>query len=163
MLRQQGFRVDTAVLHTGIGLASPVERRALRLQQGDPVFRLLRRRDADGAPLSLDAMSLPLRMLPGFPELPHSSSVYRILLEHYGIEAAEADEIIDTAEATAEQAEILGTQVGAPLLAIRRVTFSQAGVPFEFSHDLFLAERTRVTLRRHGARWKRAAGVTRHS
>ncbi|MDY0828269.1 GntR family transcriptional regulator [Microbacterium sp. BG28] len=161
MLRQQGFRVTTTVLHSGIAVATPVECRALRIEAGEPVFRLLRRRDADDAPLSLDSMTLPIRMLPGFQNITHTQSVYRTLLEDYEIEASEANETIDISPATPEQAEVLGITTGDPLLDIRRVTYSQHGVPFEFAHDYFVAARTRITLSRHGARWKRAAEPTR--
>ncbi|MDQ1205351.1 GntR family transcriptional regulator [Microbacterium sp. SORGH_AS_0862] len=157
MLRQQGFRATTTVLHSGIAIATPVECRALRIARGEPVFRLLRRRDADDIPLSLDSMTLPIRMLPGFQNVTHTQSVYRTLLEEYEIEAAQANETIDVSAANTEQAEVLRISVGDPLLDIRRVTYSQHGVPFEFAHDYFVAARTRITLSRHGARWKRAA------
>jgi len=158
MLRQQGFRPTTTVLQSGIALADPLERRALRLAEGEPVFRLRRRRDADGIPLSIDSMTLPLRLLPGFQDASHHESVYRTLYERYGIEATEANEKIDVTPATAEQAEVLQLAPGDPLLEIHRVTYSQEGLPFEFAHDFFSAARTRITLSRHGARWKRAAG-----
>lgn len=159
MLRQQGFRPTTTVLGSGIALASPIERRALRLSEGDPVFRLVRRRDADDVPLSLDSMSLPLRLLPGLQDFPHTDSVYHTLWERYGIEPAHANETIDVAPASADQAQILSVAVGDPLLSIRRVTYTEDRVPFEFSHDFFCADRTRITLSRHGARWKRATGA----
>ncbi|MDQ1130715.1 GntR family transcriptional regulator [Microbacterium sp. SORGH_AS_0888] len=155
MLRQQGFRSATEVLSAEIAIATPIECRALQLDPGAAVFRLRRRRDANDVPLSLDSMTLPMRLVPGFPTVGHAQSVYRILAEKYGIEAAEANETIDVSSATEEQARILQVEAGAPLLEIHRVTYSQHGVPFEFAHDFFRSDRTRITLRRHGARWKR--------
>ncbi|WP_296194826.1 GntR family transcriptional regulator [uncultured Microbacterium sp.] len=156
MLRQQGFRPGTAVLSSGIGLASGVEARALRIAPGDRVFRLRRRRDADDIPLSIDHMVLPMALLPGFPNVTLTGSVYRTLAEQYGIEAGHANETIDVVAATADQASILDIDPGDALLEIRRVTYSTQGVPFEFARDFFCAARTRITLSRHGARWKRA-------
>jgi len=158
MLRQQGFRPTTTVLRSEITIASPIECRALRIPSGDPVLRLRRRRDADGIPLSVDSMSLPMRLLPGFQSVDHTRSVYRTLAEEYGIEPASANETIDVVGAPADLAEELTVAVGEPLLEIRRVTYDAAGVPFEFAHDFFLAARTRITLRHHGSRWKRASG-----
>jgi len=159
MLRQQGFASSTTVLESGIGVATPSEVRNLALAEGDNVFRMLRRRDADDEPLSLDAMVLPLRPLPGFAQLDHTGSVYRLLSERYGLEMAQSDETIDVRAATAAQARHLEIDEGAPLLEIWRVTVDTAGTPLEFSHDFFRADRTRVTLRRYGARWKRAAAA----
>ncbi|MGB4778382.1 GntR family transcriptional regulator [Microbacterium sp.] len=158
MLRQQGFRCDTEVLGAEIAVATPIECRALRLAAGAPVFRLRRRRDANSVPLSLDSMSLPLHLVPGFASVSHDQSVYRMLAERYGIEAMSASETIDVVRATVEQATILGVAVGDPLLEIHRVTYGQDAVPFEFAHDFFRADRTRITLRKHGARWKRTGG-----
>jgi GntR family transcriptional regulator len=155
LLRQQGFRHSTTVLQSRVAVAEPVERRALNLAEGDVVFHLQRRRDADGVPLSLDSMTIPLRLAPGFQDLSHTGSVYQALLEKYGIEAANANETIDVAAATATQALILQVPEAAPLLEIRRVTYSQEGLPFELAHDFFVADRTRITLNRTGARWKR--------
>jgi hypothetical protein len=49
-----------------------------------------------------------------------------------------------------EPVEILGVAEGAPLLSIDRVAIDQDGVPFETAHDLFRADRTRLTVRTRG-------------
>ena len=41
----------------------------------------------------------------------------------------------------------LGVSAGTPLLAITRTSCTADGTPFEFSQDLFRADRTRVTFR----------------
>lgn len=155
-LRQQGFVSSTEVLDEGIGVATPSEQRSLALAEGENVFRMTRRRDASGVPLSIDTMSLPMRLVPGFQEHDHTDSVYRVLAREYRIETAHADETIDVAAATARQASVLGVDEGAPLFEIWRITFDASDSPIEFSHDFFRADRTRISLRRYGARWKRA-------
>jgi GntR family transcriptional regulator len=156
MLRQQGFVSGTRVLQEGIGTATPSEQRSLALAEGDTVFRLRRLRTASGVPLSLDTMILPMRLLPGFQDHDHTESVYRVLAREYRIELKHADETIDVAAATAEQAALLQVEEGAALFEIWRVTFDASETPIEFSHDFFRADRTRISLRRYGARWKRA-------
>lgn len=158
MLRQQGFRSSTTVLSSRIAVPTPLERRALRLADGQPILRLERRRDADEVPLSLDGMALPIHLFPGLQNADLAGSVYGILADRYGVELADASETIDVVAATPEVAVKLSLEPGAPLFSIRRVTNDHTGRPVEFSHDLFAAERTRITLRKVGARWKRAAG-----
>jgi GntR family transcriptional regulator len=46
---------------------------------------------------------------------------------------------------------VLGVDAGAPLLSITRTANDGDGVPFEFSHDLFRADRTRILVRTPGA------------
>ncbi|AMM22090.1 hypothetical protein AX769_20500 [Frondihabitans sp. PAMC 28766] len=161
MLRQQGFVSSTTVLDEGIGLASPAEQRTLALAEGDNVFRMRRLRLAGGIPLSLDTMALPMRLLPDFQGHDHTESVYRLLAREYRIEMHQADETIDVALATDGQAAILGVDPGAALFEIWRTTFDASETPIEFSHDFFRADRTRISLRRYGARWKRAAPPSR--
>ncbi|RKR76621.1 GntR family transcriptional regulator [Frondihabitans australicus] len=161
MLRQQGFSSSTTVLEKGIGLASPAEARNLALAEGDNVYRMRRLRIADGVPLSIDTMALPMRLLPGFQDQDHSGSVYRLLSTEYRIEMHQADETIDVAAATAQQASLLKVEVGAPLFEIWRVTLDASETPVEYSHDFFRADRTRISLRRYGSRWKRAVAPAR--
>lgn len=159
MLRQQGFRAATTVLDWRIGLPTPGERRALRLTDTQPVLRLKRRRDADDVPLSLEVMALPIHLFPGLQGHDLSLSVYSILLDHYGVELADASETIDVVAATPDVATALGIAEGESMFSIHRVTYDQSGRAIEFAHDLFSAQRTRITLRKVGARWKRASGA----
>ncbi len=161
LLRQQGFSSRTTCLRSELATADAAEQRALRLDPGQPVLRLVRRRDAEGAALSLDAMTLPIRRFPGLQTMSLDGSVYQLLHEHFGVEAFEANETIDVVAADAALAQILEVSPGDPLLSIRRVTYDQDRVPFEFAHDHFIAARTRITMRRTGARWKRAASPRR--
>ena len=69
------------------------------------------------------------------------------IMEHY----TSGDPVVaDTAEAgaaAAVHAIANARDMRAPLLAITRTSSTSAGVPFEFSHDLFRADRTCVTFR----------------
>ena len=61
-------------------------------------------------------------------------------------------EHLEVIDASADEAGLLGVSVGTPLLAITRTSRTAAGTPFEFSQDLFRADRTRVTFRTKAAR-----------
>jgi GntR family transcriptional regulator len=156
MLRQQGVSMSTEVLRVDVSIAGPAETRALFLEPGENVFRVTRRRDANGIPWSLDTSVLPARLFPGLTQLDLSGSLYGLLAEKYGIEPAEADETIDTVEADPAHAKILSTTEGASLIEIWRTTRTSERLPIEFAHDFFRADRTRIHLRRYGASWKRA-------
>jgi UTRA domain-containing protein len=49
-----------------------------------------------------------------------------------------------------EQSELLGIQVGDPLMAIERVTFDINDTPVEYANDLFVGDRTTVIAWAHG-------------
>lgn len=157
MLRQQGVEHLSHVLRAEVGTPTRQEQRLLRLEAPGMVVRLSRRRDAAGVPLSLDTMSLPAALVPGWARHDFSQSAYLILREEYGIEPAHATESIEVSLATEAQAAILEIGVGAPLLEIRRLTVDRDHRPIELSCDLFRADRTRISMERTGQSWKRVA------
>jgi GntR family transcriptional regulator len=63
--------------------------------------------------------------------------------------------------ATGDEGLILGIPAGSPLLSITRTTVDAAGVPIESSHDLFRADRTRITVRTRGQAGTAGSAVAR--
>ncbi|UFS58604.1 GntR family transcriptional regulator [Subtercola endophyticus] len=156
MLRQQGFRCTTTVLRAMVGLAAPDEQRALRLSESSNVIRLVRRRDANDIPWSLDTAVIPADLVPGLLQHDLTESLYDVLRDDYGLETAEAHETIDLAAAASYAASVLDIEIGTPVFQIWRTTTATNGAVMEFAHDLFRSDRTRIQMQRLGARWKRA-------
>jgi GntR family transcriptional regulator len=157
-LRRQGFVAGTQVLSATMSGADDVAADNLALPAGSLLIDIVRIRLADGIPISLERVQLPAEIFPGLLELPLGGSIYDLLDAHYGVRPDEVVEHLEVAEASADEAALLAVSPGAPLLAITRTSATSAGVPFEFSHDLFRADRTRVTFR---TRADRAAIVRR--
>ncbi|HUA30385.1 MAG TPA: GntR family transcriptional regulator [Streptosporangiaceae bacterium] len=146
-LRRQGFVAGTQVLSATMSGADDIAANNLGLPTGSLLIDIVRIRLADGIPISLERVQLPADIFPGLLELPLGGSIYDLLDAHYGIRPDEVIEHLEVAEASSDEAALLGVQVRAPLLAITRTSATSAGVPFEFSHDLFRADRTCVTFR----------------
>src|SRR5487761_1375986 len=62
----------------------------------------------------------------------------------------EALERIEVVTASPDEAQILEVHAGAALLTITRTAVDSADEPFEFSHDLFRGDRTRIIVRSPG-------------
>jgi GntR family transcriptional regulator len=146
-LRRQGFVAGTQVLSATMSGADDIAANNLAVPAGSLLIDIVRIRLADGIPISLERAQLPAEIFPGLLELPLGGSIYALLDTHYGITPDEVVEHLEVAEASPDEAALLGVHVRAPLLAIRRTSATSAGVPFEFSHDLFRADRTCVTFR----------------
>ncbi|SMQ73701.1 GntR family transcriptional regulator [Agreia sp. VKM Ac-1783] len=154
MLRRQGMLSRTHVLEFTITIGSPLERRNLGLDEGDNVYRLVRLREADNVPLSVDTAVLPAKLYPRLTENDLTESLYETLAHRYNQRPVEADESIDVIAASATQASQLGIETGDPVFSIWRMTKSQSGAWMELANDIFRADRTRIQSRRHGGRWK---------
>ncbi|MET8249430.1 GntR family transcriptional regulator [Streptomyces sp. NPDC005202] len=145
-LRSQGFTAGTRILGTAIRAADEATADALGLTSEALVLEVVRIRLADGIPISLERAQLPADQFPGLLEMPLGGSLYELLEDRFGVVPDTAVERIEVVEASADQARILGVEAGAPLLSIERTTSTGDGKPFEFSHDLFRADRTRIVV-----------------
>jgi len=157
-LRRQGFVAGTQVLSATMSGADDIAAHNLAVPAGSLLIDIVRIRLADGIPISLERVQLPAELFPGLLELPLGGSIYDLLDSHYDIRPDEVVEHLEVAEASSDEAALLAVNIRAPLLAITRISATSAGVPFEFSHDLFRADRTCVTFR---TRADRAAIVRR--
>jgi len=146
-LRRQGFVAGTQVLSATMTGADEATAAHLDLPAGSLVVDIVRIRLADGVPISLERARLPADLVPGLLELPLGESIYDLLDRHYGITPTDVVEHLEVVEAGHDEAALLEVPVRAPLLAITRTSTTAAGVPFEFSDDLFRADRTCVTFR----------------
>jgi GntR family transcriptional regulator len=146
-LRRQGFVAGTQVLSATMTGADDVTADNLAVPAGSLVIDIARIRLADGIPISLERVQLPAEIFPGLLELPLGGSIYDLLDVNYGIRPDDVVEHLEVAEAGSDEAALLGVGVRAPLLAITRTSATAAGLLFEFSHDLFRADRTCVTFR----------------
>jgi GntR family transcriptional regulator len=156
-LQQQGYSAGTRVLSTALATADDTSRAALGLPHGALVHDIVRLRLADGSPISLEHCRLRAELFPDLLEQPLGGSLYELLDERYDVAPTESEEQIEVVLATPYEAELLGVAEAAPLLSVTRTTKDQHGRPFEFSHDLFRADRTRITVSSPG-RGLRGAG-----
>lgn len=150
LLRRLGIMAGTRVVSTSVVVADDATTTALELPKGIYVFDLVRIRYADRSPISLEHARLPADRFPGLLDLPLGGSVYELLDEHFGARPDEALERIEVVEASVDEGQMLGVPEGSPLLLITRITRDETGVPIEYSHDLFRADRTRIVVRTPG-------------
>jgi GntR family transcriptional regulator len=147
LLKAQGMTAGSRIVSTGLAAADEETAAALHLSTGTYVVDLVRIRLADGTPISLEHVRLPAQMFPGLLDLPLGGSLYELLQEQFGTTPEEAVEHIEVVSAGADEASILGVEPGAALLSITRTTTDADGVVFEYSSDLFRADRTVISVR----------------
>jgi GntR family transcriptional regulator len=150
LLRDQGFTAGSKVIRTSIVTASQNSVERLQIEPGASVYDIVRIRLADATPISLEHVQLPAARFPDLLESPLGGSLYEILELRFGVKPAEAQENIEVVSATDDEALVLDVISGSPLFSILRTSVDDQGVPFEYSHDLFRADRTRISIRTHG-------------
>ncbi len=73
----------------------------------------------------------------------NNRSVYEIMKTEYDITMTKAQRTLEPVVATKFEAELLGIDVGAPLMLERRLGFDQNSNCVEFSKDLYRGDRFR--------------------
>lgn len=121
----------------------------LGVDDGAAVLRLRRLRLADEEPMAIETSHLPLtrfpgltsRLAPGGVAAQEIGSLYTVLREQYGVEFGSAEETIETALASPEEADLLGAEVGLPMLLLSRHSLDAAGNPVEWARSIYRGDR----------------------
>ena len=109
--------------------------RALRLQEGEPVFEITRLRLADELPILLETACLSAQRFSSLAGRSWSDndSLYRILAEEYQVSVTGLDHTIKPVLLTETEARYLQAKPGTPALLSEIVAFTREGVPVEYA------------------------------
>lgn len=112
----------------------------LNIDNAAPVLHLKRVRLMDGVPVGIQESWL--RLPPGEQltrkELERSGSLYRLLVDKFGIEPSESLESIGALAATRDEVELLGIALGTPILVCERIMLSSRREPVEYCEMKYL-------------------------
>ena len=118
--------------------------RVLSARAAHGSIEIVRVRLADGEPLALERSSFPADRFAGLLALDLTGSLYDLLDEHFDAAPVRAVERIEPVLADAEEAEVLGLPVGAPLMLVDRTAYDSAGLVVETARDVFRGDRTSI-------------------
>ncbi|MDH2427780.1 GntR family transcriptional regulator [Sphaerisporangium sp. TRM90804] len=147
-LRSVGLEPDTKILDINYVTADETLARRLSINPGGRVLRIHRLRLANGEPMSIDTTHLSARRFSRLRrELEVNASLYETLRNAYNVELTDAEEIIETVLATPYDAQVLGVDVGLPMLLLTRHAFDAAGDPVEWAQSLYRGDRYKFVTR----------------
>jgi GntR family transcriptional regulator len=121
------------------GKASADVARLLGLKPGEAVLVLRRVLEYAGDPVVLDEITLPAALFRGLTKARYDAyrgSMYSFFESQFGVRMLKAQERIRAVAADPATARILGTEAGAPLLAVDRVTLTYGDRPVEVRRGL---------------------------
>ncbi|HEU5471733.1 MAG TPA: GntR family transcriptional regulator [Actinophytocola sp.] len=141
-MRAQGREPSSKLLDVSEVPAEPELSRLLGIRPTAKVLRLQRLRLADGEPMAIETTHLPLGRFRGLRRFVTSGvSLYQVLRERFDVEMGHAEETIETALAGPHEAELLGADVGMPMLLLSRQTFDTEGRPVEWVRSVYRGDR----------------------
>jgi GntR family transcriptional regulator len=127
--------------------ATPLEAERLAIGPDSPIYHLTRVRLLSGRPVMIERGAYPERVgaLVAGMDLETESITER--LEELGIVFADAEHVIDSIPASAEDARLLGVRPRVSMLRERRRTTDPAGIPVEWSDDRYLGSAVAFSVR----------------
>ncbi|MGI9085069.1 MAG: GntR family transcriptional regulator [Aeromicrobium sp.] len=146
-MRRASVRAGARVVSVKRMPASRAVAASLELGRAKDVFEIIRVRSARREPLALEETYLPARLFPGLDERPLTGSIYAIMRKNYDLAPHNAQEWLEPALATQENAALLDVEPGAALMLVTRTSFTAAGLAVEHAFDRYRADRTRISLR----------------
>lgn len=137
-----GIVPTSRIIHLGEEPAPAEVARSLELAPGSTIMRLERLRLGDGSPVAFDRTFLPLRFgrLLDRDRLP-DETIYYQLRTQYGIQVVSGTFVIEAGLANTELANHLGTERHAPLLIIRRTSYTEPRQPVYYQERYYRADR----------------------
>ena len=153
--RSRGLDPTSLVLRAEVRAATIDEADAFAIAPGADLFELERLRMLDGLPISVDINRVPLRILPGAPEIEWATASLYEALEAAGSPPARADYELEARPAGARQAELLGLAPDAPVLYATTVAIGDDGRVVDLGRTVYRADRYRfqATLMRRAHRY----------
>lgn len=146
-IRAQGAVPSSRILTVGECPADREVADRLRLAPGTAVVALKRLRLADSECMALDHSYFEAARFPGLVgHLDGTRGLYQVLQEEYGCLPAQAEETIEAAMASPEEAALLEVETGVPMLEVEKLSYDAEGVPMEFSRGLFRGDRYRFLI-----------------
>jgi GntR family transcriptional regulator len=143
-MEEQGYRVETKVLHIEIVPAPRIVLQELRLGSDELVTVIDRLRFILHEPILLVTSYVPQKICPSLikEDLTHNS-LYRLLRRKHDLRIARAKRFMEAVSANELEAKLLGIEPGAPLMLIESTAFLEDGTPIEYFKARHRGDRTR--------------------
>ena len=114
--------------------------RALALRTGDTVLQVRRVLSFGGNPIILEDIWLPAAPFKGLTAerlASYQGPMYALFETEFQVHMVRAEEKIRAIAASAEHAELLAVQIGAPLLSVERVAYTYRDEPMELRRGCY--------------------------
>ncbi len=146
-MHQRGQRVSSRVLAFETVPATGHVAEKLGVTSGTVVTYIYRLRSADGIPIALTISYVPFPASAAVSQsdLERFGSLYS-LFERHNIPILEADRTLEAMAASEEHASLLDLPVGAPLLLVEGVAYTQNHVPIEYHQVISAGERYKYAI-----------------
>lgn len=150
-MSERGHIVGTTVLSQSIIPAVPLVAAELGVAPHEDVVHIARIRHVNDEPIVKVDSWLPARRFPGLVDADlERNSLYDVLRTRYGVEANGGRRRIEATVANRALADVLGVEIGSPMLHLVATTLDRDGTPFESFSAFYRGDRTNFEIHDNG-------------
>src|SRR6059058_3185956 len=144
-MRRRGMTPDSRMVTLENVHAGPQVARQLNISPAERVFRIRRLRLADGAPMALETLHVPVSLVPGLtaPQLEHASW-YELLEQRYNVVISSGLQTIEPTVTNEEESELLSVPLHSPAFLFERTSQTREGRTVEFVRSIYRGDRYRL-------------------
>jgi GntR family transcriptional regulator len=144
-MRRRGMVPDSRTVSLENVHAGPQVARALSISPDAHVFRIRRLRLADGDPMALETLHVPVSLVPGLTasQLEHGS-FYELLEQRYGLTIASGLQTIEPTVTNEEESHMLDVPLHSPAFLFERTSHMRTGETVEFVRSIYRGDRYRL-------------------
>jgi GntR family transcriptional regulator len=147
LMHAAGKQPSSRVISFRLQASSSSERQRLQLDDDELVLVMERLRFGDQEPILLEQTTLPVSFVEPFSKSQLTESLWQTLSDA-GVVFGRATQEITAAAANERLADLLQVKEQAPLLAVRQVSYTADGEPFEYVRSYYVGERFAFTIER---------------
>ena len=154
-MQQRGLVPSSRVLSSHSAPAGSAIGSRLRISPADLVLWVRRLRLADGEPMAIEDLAVPVDLVPGLKaEELEGESFYAVLAARYGFSVSQGSQTIESTVLEQDEADLLNVAQFSPALLVKRTTAMPDGRPVEHVASIYRGDRYRfevdLTARRAG-------------
>ncbi|MEO1166924.1 MAG: GntR family transcriptional regulator [Chloroflexota bacterium] len=145
----RGQATVSQVLSATVKVAPPDVVEVLDMPMGADIVELKRVRHVGNRPMAIECASVIATLCPKILDKHDFSreSLYAVLREEYNVNLVSAEQTFEARAASEDEAELLGIDVGAPVLAIHRVTYDSMNRACEEVKSVYRGDRYKFRAR----------------
>jgi GntR family transcriptional regulator len=144
-MRRRGLTPSSRTVSIETIHAGPQLSRRLEVSPSARILRIVRRRSADGAPMALETLHVPVSVVPDLsPDDLTDASFYELLADR-GIRLDRAVQTIEPTVTDDEESELLGVPLHSPAFLFERTSRDTSGTVVEFVRSVYRGDRYKLT------------------
>jgi GntR family transcriptional regulator len=141
-MRRRGMVPDSRTIDLENVHAGAQVGRALNVSPDARVFQIRRLRLADGEPMALETLHVPVSVVPGLtPSQLEHGSWYELLETRYGVTIAAGLQTIEPTVTSDDESRLLQVPLHSPAFLFERTSRTAAGQTVEFVRSLYRGDR----------------------